>query len=230
MKLFLKSIYFILFFLPAFHATAQVGFAGGYNFGKYTAPMHNMEIMTYEFNKDHPNYDNLYNFTNIYHGFTLSLYKNGDKFGKDGGTEFIWSNKTIKTTAKGADNPGDTVFKHQVRVSMNTFSLGWYLRPNDHLKLGIDYDAIGLCRFMKRVGPDDGFKNEKWQRIFDRKGFFVFGFTFFAEGSLGPLKVRPYYQWILLPMETHYGLLKDYSFKCTNYGISVFIGIDGKDE
>lgn len=217
-------IFFLLFYSISF---SQVGIQGGYNVGSYAYSLRNMEILSYEFNQSHPNYTDKFNFTNLYHGITVIFYKNSYNIGMDMGWELKWSGKVITSSAQGADNPGDTVFKHQLRASMSTIAYGWYVNPYKHLKLGIDWD-VDISNFTKKIGPADNFKAQKKQAIYTRRGFFVVGGTFFADFQLGPVRVRPYYQFDFFQGETHYGE-NDYAFKINNFGIALFIGTESKD-
>jgi hypothetical protein len=223
MKRILFLALFVLCLAPSF--AQRTGFAVGYNFGRFSQPLRNMEVMTYEFNQSHPNYTDHYHFHNLFQGIEVAWFSENE----NGGFEAMWSNRHIRSDAVGADNPGDTVYKHQLKVRQNMLSFGVYKPFGDFFKVGIDYDIGGFCRFYKRIGPRDDFKSAKWENLFDKKGFLVFGFTPFIELGLGPVKIRPYYQWVILQGETHYGELKDYAFKTSNYGVMGYLAIGKKN-
>jgi hypothetical protein len=218
-----RGTIFLFFFSHTLISFSQ-GFGVGYTIGRFVDPLRNMEIMTYEFNQDHPNYTDLYHFNNLYRGLVFTFFKESD----NGGFEMMFTNKHIKADAEGADAPSDTIFKHQVKVRQNVMSFGAYKSFGSILRAGVDFD-LGACKFYKRVGPKDNFSSSEWTRIFDNAGFIVFGFTPFVELSFGPIRVRPYYQWSMIEGETHYGLLKDYAFKTSTYGVMAYFAIGKKD-
>lgn len=207
---------------------AQTGFGIGYNVGRFNTSMRNMEILTYEFNQDHPNYSQQYEFVNFYRGFTAMTYKDNYRFGADVGQEFRFSNRVITATAIGADNPGDTIYKRRVRVAVNTLSWGWYFKPHKNIRLGVDWDLVSRCTFSKKIGPEDDFRNQKRTSIYIKRGFLTFGFTAFADFRIGAFYIRPYYQVDVIPGRMEFGY-NTYSFKTANIGISVCVGSESSD-
>lgn len=234
-----KIILLVLFFLFRFSAFSQTGFAVGYNMGFFPQPQRNIQVLTYEFNHAHPNYDQKYNFGNVYQGFAFSFCKKAESKSMDIGMELMFSNRHIITTAEGADNPGDTIFRRQVKMRMNTLGFGYYGQAGP-LKAGFDFD-LGLCQFYKKIAPKDSFKDESWKPIYNRPGFLTCGITFFFEirlgipDKLGDIKIRPYYQMQMLPVKTKSGNLyaltqKYHEFSLSNFGLAVYIGLEGKGD
>lgn len=186
-----------------------------------------MEVLAYEFNQSHPNYADKYSFNNLYRGVTIFFCKNSYTLGMDLGWELRWSGKIIRSSAIGADNPTDTVYKHQLKAALSTLSYGWYVWPVDHFKLGLDWD-VDVCSFTKKIGPDDSFGKQKREKLFDKRAFFVAGGTFFAEYQFKALRIRPYYQFDFFQGETNFGD-NSYDFKINNFGIALFFGYEEKD-
>jgi hypothetical protein len=185
--------------------------------------MRNLEVLTADFNYNHPNYTDQYNFTNIYHGVTIATYDHSSNF-VSWGKEFAFSNKTIRSSAMGQDLPTDTIFKHKLKVDMNTISLGGYYQPGNNIKFGLDWD-LGLCRITKKVGPKDSFGSAKWEPVFKRKGLFVCAATLYVDAKIGPVSIRPYWQWSALPFGmSNESRTKEYAFPLTNFGVALYIG------
>lgn len=206
-------------FFSTYAAFSQGGITVGYNIGSYTYSQRNNEILMYNFNEDHPNYSQKYDFTNVYQGFNVGFFK--EEAGFFGG-ELRFSNRTITTTAIGQDSPDDTIFKRQIRSSLNTLGIGCYFKPTEIIRIGLDWDIFTLGRQTKKTGEEESFKDAKRTAVYDNINSLTFGFTFFAEMQIRIFTIRPYFQYDVFRLASSYGG-NVYHFKSNNYGISISI-------
>jgi hypothetical protein len=225
----IKRILILLLFGAALNAPAQTGIGIGYNLGKYTQSLHNLEVLAYEFNQAHPNYEDQYHFKNSPNGLCFIFFSETDKHGY----ECTWSNKHTIATAEGADVQGDTIMRHQLKARMNTLDFAVYTKFGKPLRLGISYD-LGFFRVLKKVAPVEEYKEAKWEKVFDKKGFFSNWFTLFIDLKAGPVHVRPYFQTQILTGTITYSnigafVYKDYAFRTSNAGVTLMATFGSKD-
>lgn len=213
-------ILLIFIFSKLISFSQGTGIAVGYNYGSYVVPMHNIEILAFEFNRNHPNYSKHHKIGSTYRGLTFLFCKSTSD---NGGVEVSYSQKLIKSHAEGVDYTGDTAYHSQLKIGLGSLSFGYFAWIGDFAKVGVNWDMASICRFTKRVGPEDSYKDSLWTGVFSKKGFYDTGFTLYCEVSLGHIiKIRPYYQWSLIsPITT--------SYKLSNFGVAMFIGYESKD-
>lgn len=226
----LKRLLCFAALLTSLCSSAQTGFGVGYSVGSFTLGLRNLETLTYEFNEAHPNYSDHFAWRNINRGPVFKVQGENE----NGGVEFMWSMKSTKADAEGADSPADTVKRHQLKARLNTLNSGVYWKANDHIRLGLSYD-MGFFKVLKRVGPEDDFGDAKWEKLYDKKGRFGNWFTFFVDLRLGGevgVSIRPYYQAQVLSSDFTYTTSwissNTYVFRTGNAGVSI-IGTFGKD-
>jgi hypothetical protein len=223
----IKRLFIAVLTAASIQVCAQGGFGIGYNTGIYTQSLHNLEVLTYEFNVAHPNYENQYKLRNLPNGPCVSFFSEGD----NSGLEIMWSNKHVHSEAEGADNPGDTVMRHKLKARINTLQSGCYYKLGEQIRVGISYD-MGFFRVFKKVGPAEEFGSAKWEKVFDKKGFFSNWFTFFIDAKVGPLHLRPYYQAQVIPGSITYSsrsalIYKSYAFYTSNTGVTMMLTFGG---